>query len=186
MDRLGAIVGRFQIFHNDHLEYLLAGRSLCQHLIVGITNPDPSQSKNDSAAPHRHLSSSNPLTYFERYCMVRAVLNEYEVAHDKFSIVPFPINFPELYRYYIPSEAVFYLTIYDDWGRKKLALLSAYGLKTNVLWEKTPHEKGLTGTEIRRRIILDQPWAHLVPSSVSKLLREWKIKERMLDPAKTV
>ncbi len=42
MDKLGAIVGRFQIFHNDHLKYLLARKSLCKDLIIGITNPDPS------------------------------------------------------------------------------------------------------------------------------------------------
>ncbi|MCL5123854.1 MAG: adenylyltransferase/cytidyltransferase family protein [Deltaproteobacteria bacterium] len=180
MDRLGAVIGRFQIFHNDHLKYLLAGRSLCEHLIIGITNPDPSQSKDDSAAPHRHLSSSNPLTYFERYVMLKAVLNEFETPHHKFSIVPFPINFPELYSYYIPSEAVFYLTIYDSWGKKKLELLSTHGLRTHVIWEKSPEEKGLTGTEVRRRILFDEAWEQLVPNSVSQLILDWNIRARML------
>jgi nicotinamide-nucleotide adenylyltransferase len=38
---LGVIHGRFQVLHNDHLRYILAGKELCRHLVVGITNPDP-------------------------------------------------------------------------------------------------------------------------------------------------
>lgn len=37
----GVIHGRFHILHNDHLKYLLAGKLARCHLIVGITNPDP-------------------------------------------------------------------------------------------------------------------------------------------------
>ena len=37
----GIIHGRFQILHNDHVKYLLAGKQFCRHLVVGITNPDP-------------------------------------------------------------------------------------------------------------------------------------------------
>jgi D-arabinose 5-phosphate isomerase GutQ len=37
---VGVIHGRFQILHNDHLKYLLAGKDLCRHLVIGITNPD--------------------------------------------------------------------------------------------------------------------------------------------------
>jgi hypothetical protein len=35
---------------------------------------------------------------------------------DEISIVPFPINFPELYHYYLPMRATFFLTIYNEWG----------------------------------------------------------------------
>ncbi len=179
MDKLGVVVGRFQVFHNDHLKYLLAGRALCEHLIVGITNPDPTHSKNDSSDPHRHLGFSNPLTYFERYIMLRAVLSEYRVPLRNFSIVPFPINFPEIYCYYVPPEAVFYLTIYDSWGRKKRDLLKTHGLRTHVMWERTPDKKGVTGSEVRRRIESDEPWDHLVPRSVAELIRKWDIGARL-------
>jgi len=37
----GVIHGRFQVLHNDHLKYLMEGMALCDHLVVGITNPDP-------------------------------------------------------------------------------------------------------------------------------------------------
>ncbi len=181
MDKLGVVVGRFQIFHNDHLKYLLAGKSLCEHLIIGITNPDPTHSKNDSCDPHRHLGSSNPLTYFERYTILKAVLNEYSVSHHNFSIVPFPVNFPELFHHYVPSEAVFYLTIYDSWGRKKLELLKTCGFRTYVMWEKTANKKGVTGSEVRRRIASGEPWEHLVPHSVVELIKKWDVGSRLRD-----
>ena len=41
MHKIGVIHGRFQLLHNDHLKYLLAGKKRCEHLVVGITNPDP-------------------------------------------------------------------------------------------------------------------------------------------------
>ena len=52
----GVIHGRFQVFHNDHLVYLLAGLALCRHLVVGITNPDPFLTRDDAADRKRsHL-----------------------------------------------------------------------------------------------------------------------------------
>ena len=42
MIELGAVCGRFQIFHNDHLQYVLAAKERCRRLIVGITSPDRS------------------------------------------------------------------------------------------------------------------------------------------------
>ena len=39
MDKVGVIHGRFQLLHNDHMKYLLAGKQRCEHLIIGICNP---------------------------------------------------------------------------------------------------------------------------------------------------
>jgi len=87
------------------------------------------------------------------------------------------VNLTELYRYYVPLDAVFYLTIYDQWGRRKLDMFESLGLKTDIMWEKPPEEKGLTGAEIRRRMIYGEPWEHLVPSAVAVLLKQWNIPE---------
>ena len=40
MNRRGMIHGRFQPLHNGHLAYLEAAAERCDHLFVGITNPD--------------------------------------------------------------------------------------------------------------------------------------------------
>ena len=62
---VGVIHGRFQVFHLDHLAYLLAGASRCEKLIVGITNPDPNLTRPEATDPQRSAPEANPLTYEE-------------------------------------------------------------------------------------------------------------------------
>jgi len=157
----------------------MAGRIRCDHLVVGITNPDPTVSKEDPADPHRSLAINNPLTYFERYSMVRLVLIEAGLSVQDFSIVPFPINVPELYKHYIPLEGTFFLTIYDEWGKRKLEQFENLRLKTEVLWARPPEEKGLRGSDIRKRMSVGEPWEHLVPTATQHLMRKWSIPERL-------
>jgi len=176
---LGVIHGRFQILHNDHIKYLMAGKQLCKHLVVGITNPDPSLTRDSEANPHRSTPIANPLTYYERYLIVQAALLEQDLKFSEFSIVPFPINIPDLIKYYVPIDAVFFLTIYDDWGRQKKQFLESLGLKIHVLWKVTLENKGLSSSDIRKAMIHDKPWEHYLPVSVAKLMKEWEIPLRL-------
>lgn len=175
----GVIHGRFQIFHHDHLRYLLAGKLRCQYLVVGITNPDPTHTRADEADPQRSRPEANPLTFYERALLVRAALLEAHVPLQDVTIVPFPINFPELYAYYLPMDATFYLTIYDAWGRRKLEQFQALGLKTEVMWERDLAQKGLRASEIRRKMVRGDPWQDAVSPAVAALLDRWKIPERL-------
>ena len=179
MVKTGFIHGRFQILHNDHLKYLLAGKKECEQLVVGITNPDPMLTKHDPADAARSHETANPLTYFERFLMVRAALVEAGLSLEEFMVVPFPVNFPELYKFYIPSEATFFLTIYDDWGERKLSMFESFGLKTHVLWRRSSEKKGLTSTEVREGIALGKQWQHMVPPAVARLVVEWNVAERL-------
>lgn len=175
----GVIHGRFQVLHNDHLKYLLAGKAHCNKLVVGITNPDPWLTRTERADPKRSDPLANPLTYYERHIMVEAALLEAGIQRHAFTIVPFPINLPDRYAYYVPMDAVFFLTIYDDWGRRKLQYFKNMGLTTFVLWEVPLHQKGISGSEIRSRIVKGQPWEHMVPACVASMIQSWGIPERL-------
>ena len=179
MIETGVIHGRFQVLHNDHMKYLLAGKEKCRHLVVGITNPDPSLAKDDPADPARSSAEANPLTYFERYTIIRAALLEIGLNLSDFSIGPFPINFPHLYKYYVPMDATFFLTIYDSWGERKLDQFQNLGLRVEVLWRKPIEEKGLRAAEIRRHMQQGEPWEHLVPRSTRELMKAWDIPVRL-------
>ena len=179
MHPVGVTHGRFQVLHHDHLKYLLAGKVRCRHLVVGITNPDPSHTRDDPADPQRSSPVANPLTYLERHQLIDSAFLEAGLNLQDFTIVPFPINFPELYRYYLPLDAVFFLTIYDAWGRSKLNRFQEMGLKTEVLWERALTDKGQRATDIRRFMIGGQPWEHLVPAANVALLKSWGIPERL-------
>ncbi len=175
----GVIHGRFQVLHNDHVEYLLAGKERCRHLIVGITNPDPTLTRPDPADPERSGPFANPLTYYERYVVIREALGEEGLSPAEFSIVPFPVNFPELYGQYVPLEATFFLTIYDEWGRSKLDRFRELDLKTEVLWERPLEQKGLSASDIRLLMAEGRPWEHMLPPSTRMLMKKWDVPGRL-------
>ena len=181
MIEYGVMHGRFQVFHNDHLEYALAAKARCEHLIVGITNPDTSLAAAESSDPHRHTEESNPLNYFERSLLVRCALLEAGVADSAFSIVPFPINHPELLACYVPGSSVHFLTIYDDWGNSKKERLEVAGFRVIVLWDRPLHEKRITGSVLRRSMAAGLAWEQDVPRGVAALLKAWGIPERLRD-----
>ncbi len=183
MYEVGVIHGRFQVLHNDHLRYLEAGKKLCRHLVVGITNPDPSLTREDATDSERSVPINNPLTYFERHTMMRTVLAEAGLGLGEFSVVPLPINVPELYIHYVPLEAVFFLTIYDDWGRRKRQQFEMMGLKTHVLWERKPHLKGLSAKEVRDRILEGSPIDTMVPPATARLVEQWELRKRLVELA---
>lgn len=176
---VGVIHGRFQVLHNDHLRYLLAGKALCRHLVVGITNPDPWSTRPESADPARSDPLANPLTYYERYRMLQAVLQAQGIAAESLSVVPLPINLPERYRFYVPLKAVFFLSIYDDWGRRKRDYFQSLGLKIHVLREVSPEEKGISAKTIRKAMVQGRPWTHLVPPETAALMKKWRIAARL-------
>jgi nicotinamide-nucleotide adenylyltransferase len=176
---IGVIHGRFQVLHNDHLKYLLAGKKLCNHLVVGITNPDPTVIEEELADTNRSSPLANPLTYYERHQLVRAALIESEVTLEEFTIVPLPISMPDRYRYYVPLDAVFFLSIYDDWGRRKRQYFESLGLKVHVLWEVKHEDKGLSAGDIRMKMAHGKYWNDAVPKSVAVLLKSWGIPERL-------
>lgn len=166
MDKVGVIHGRFQMLHNGHMEYLLAGKSRCDYLLIGITNPDVILTKASKSNPNRSLLTSNPLTFYERFQMTRGAMVEAGVSIEEFDIVPFPINHPELLLNYVPRDAKFYMTIYDDWSMEKQSALESLGCSIDIMWTRTNDEKITSGTEVRSRIAQGKSWKQLVPQFV--------------------
>lgn len=68
-------------------------------------------------------------------------------------------------------EALFLLSIYDEWGRQKLGAFQAMGLKRHVLWEVSPERKGISAGDVRRLRQRGQPWEEMVPPQAPPLMR---------------
>ncbi len=167
---VGVIHGRFQPLHLGHLEYLLAGATRCATLVVGITNPDPWHLGDEPTDPRRSSPEANPYTFYERYLMVEASLVEAGLPRERFRIVPFPHSYPERLQYYAPPDALYLLSIYDDWGEEKLRRFTELGLRTEVLWRRT--WRLTSGTEVRGRLRAgDDSWRTLVPPAVVSILQ---------------
>jgi nicotinamide-nucleotide adenylyltransferase len=160
------IHGRFQPFHNGHLEYLRGAAERSDRVFVGITNPDPQRIKEEPSDPLRHLPESNPFTYAERLLMVE------EVAADegiRVHVVPFPVNEPELWDAYVPPGVTQYLRLFSDWGGTKLDRLRAAGYDVVILDEGA--EKAISGSDVREAMRSGGQWEPLVPPGVSRVIR---------------
>lgn len=170
MEELGFVHGRFQLFHNDHLQYVLSAKAQCKKIIVGITSPENVSLIREEIDPHRSNPEANPFTFYERFNMIKLALLGAGLSRDEFEIVPFPIERPEVLYNYIPTEATSYFTIYDKWGYEKLDRLKSLGYKTVVLFDD--REKKMCSTDIRTAIVKGREWKHLVPEAVYTYLLE--------------
>ena len=134
--RVGVVHGRFQPFHKDHLIYVTEAFKRCDFLYLGITNPDAREMAFHATDPARSRDTANPLTFWQRAILIESALLDAGFPSDTFRIVPFPLNNPDLLQSYVPLNARFYMTIYDDWGRHKRDLLVSLGLDVEVMWKK--------------------------------------------------
>jgi cytidyltransferase-like protein len=164
------IHGRFQPFHNGHLEYMRGAAARCNELFVGITNPDPARVKPEPADPARHLPESNPWSYADRLLMVKAAALDLGLDLARLHVIPFPVNEPELWPAYVPAEMTQFLRLFSDWGGEKLDRLRAAGYEVVVLDEGV--EKELSGADVRRAFREGGDWEPLVPPGVARVLRE--------------
>lgn len=178
-DKIGVIHGRFQIFHNDHLKYALEAKKKCEILIVGITNPDITQTGFDETSKHRHLPEENPFTFYERLLMIEAALIGAGLDRKEFKIVPFPINKPEMIQNYVPKEAKYYLTITEEWGRRKMKILEDQGFDVEVLYELPKEKRGINGKDVRKAMAEDKDWEKFIPAAEVKLIKENNFNARL-------
>jgi nicotinamide mononucleotide adenylyltransferase len=179
MTDLGVVHGRFQVFHNDHLKYVLAAKSRCEHIVIGITSPYPARAPLESIDPHRKAPESNPFTYYERMSMISACMYSEGFNGCEFSIVPFPIESPDELWNYAPQEATYFITVYDAWGDEKAARLKNLGLRVEILWRSA--DKNISGTKIRMAIASGDSWRAMVPAATADYLTQQDLLARVRD-----
>jgi nicotinamide-nucleotide adenylyltransferase len=161
----GMIHGRFQPFHNGHLEYLQGAAAQSDELWVGITNPDPARIKPEPSDPLRHLPESNPYSYAERLLMVKAAAAGAEIDVH---VIPFPVNEPELWHAYVPDGVTQFIRHFSEWGGTKIERFRAAGYDVVVLDEGA--EKEISGVDVRAALRAGGDWRALVPLGVARVI----------------
>jgi cytidyltransferase-like protein len=183
----GAVLGRFQPLHLGHLEYLVAAKSQCHRLVIGITNPDVFTMTFEPSNPIRSERAHNPFPYFVRHEMIERALCEEGWSRDSFAIVPANINDIAHVSVFLPprERTTVFVTIYDAWGEEKLTRLQAIGFDTRVLWRRKMSERLTTGGHVRDLMRNDGAWESLVPKGVSRFFEaeSWALK--YIKPPKT-
>ena len=64
-------------------------------------------------------------------------------------VIPFPVNEPELWGAYVPSDVTQYIRLFSEWGGTKLDRLREAGYEVVVLDEGA--EKEISGADVRAR-----------------------------------
>jgi nicotinamide-nucleotide adenylyltransferase len=169
--RVACFTGRFQPFHNQHLEVLSALSREFDLIIIGITNPDVENLLEHAASQHRHTDAANPFNYQSRVQIIKASISELsELNGVEIEIIPFDLSQPDSWA--VPSETVFALRIFSTWEASKLELFTGQGFE--VLELPAPDTK-LSSSDIREALTTnDSTWhSHVVPEAVSTIQQEW-------------
>lgn len=175
--RYGMIHGRFQPFHRGHFAYASAALDRCDHLIVGITNPDPSTIVVEPADPDRHRPVANPFTFFERQLMIRAAFDRAGIEPGRFSVVPFPIHHPDRWPHYVPPGTLQLVRVFSEWGLAKTERFRTAGYPLEVLHPGAAKE--VSGQAVREAIRAGRRWEDLVPAGVDEVLVQIDAADRL-------
>ena len=132
MLEVASVHGRFQPFHNGHLEYVLAAKERSAFLWIGITKFDIDLSELTPLGSEREKPESNPLTYFERITIISRALQDSGVRSSEVRHIPFRIETPVELSQYLPTSVPCFTTIYDDWNRRKVRVLREAGYDVEV------------------------------------------------------
>jgi nicotinamide-nucleotide adenylyltransferase len=169
---LGCVVGRFQPFHRDHLTLVEQALAEHGHVVVAVTNADPSWRVPVEEAPHRHTANANPFSYEQRVEMILAA-TVLIAPPDSITVVPFPIQDKTRWLEILPAETHCWVRQRGPWEQRKIAELSRVFHVRSV--PAVPSE--VSGSVIRRLLATgDESWRDLVVPRVADLITQWRDK----------
>lgn len=172
----GSAHGRFQPFHNEHLQYVTAAHRSCKFLWIGITKYDI-DAEVSPLGREREKPENNPLTYSERISIIADALNDVGIQRNSFAFIPFPIEHPQKLKQFLSTSVLCFTTICESWNREKIGVLKNEGYPVKVLWER---EKKVTGQAIREQIAAGDPhWKQNVPPATARAMERLDIAERL-------
>jgi len=170
--RVACFTGRFQPFHNQHLEVLSALSHEFDRIIIGVTNPDLDNLQEHAASQHRHTDSANPFSYESRVKIIKdSIADNSEFNGVDLEIIQFDLN--DSASWSVPKDAVFALRIFSPWEASKLTLFSDLGFETLEL--PAPSIK-LSASDIRESLETnDSKWENSVaPGAIATIKSEWQ------------
>jgi nicotinamide-nucleotide adenylyltransferase len=169
--RVACFTGRFQPFHNQHLEVLSALSHKFDRIIIGVTNPDVTNLQEHSASQHRHTNDANPFSYESRVSIIKdSIAGSSDLFATEIEIIRFDLTTPKSWQ--VPAGTVFALRIFSPWEASKLELFTDKGFETLEL--PAPQNK-LSASDIRASLAANENnWESLVAhGAISTIRNEW-------------
>jgi len=159
------LIGRFQPFHNGHLEVIRTIAKECDRMIVGIGSAQLSH------------TFENPFTAGERHLMISRAFHDEGL--DNFFLVPImDVNRYAVWVAHVSSLVPPFQAVYSNNPlTRRLFEEAGHEVRSAPMFNRDVY----SGTEIRKRIVSGKEWEHLVPRGVSETIREVKGDERLRD-----
>ncbi|MDR0778845.1 MAG: nicotinamide-nucleotide adenylyltransferase [Methanomassiliicoccaceae archaeon] len=148
------IIGRFQPFHNGHMEVIRIISKASENLTIGIGSAQYSHSVN------------NPFTAGERYRMISNSLKEEGITNAY--IVPIEdLNRSSVWVSHVVSMSPPFSVVYSNNSlTRRLFIEAGYKIEDSPLYNRSEY----SGTEVRRRMLSGEDWRSLVPKAVTAVI----------------
>ena len=161
-------IGRFQPFHNGHLQLLQNVADKYDDLIIGI-----------GSSQYKH-TIDNPFTLNERRSMIEQSLKAADI--NNYNIFPIPDihNLPKWVSHVESLVADFDIVVSNNALTKRLFSQKGYRIIETPWFNRYQY----SGKEIRRRMINNEPWYNLVPNQVYSIIMKIKGVERLIQLSK--
>ena len=158
MVKLGVFVGRFQPFHNGHLEVIKMIVKEVDELVLIV---------GSSQYSHR---LDNPFTAGKRITMIRKALEETGIQLSRIWIIPVPdVHQHALWVSQIVGHCPKFDVIYSNEPLTS-RLFTEAGFKVKPL--PFIKRRVYMATEIRKRMLNGENWKELVPNSVANFIED--------------
>jgi nicotinamide-nucleotide adenylyltransferase len=158
----GFYIGRFQPYHNGHQSVLERIAGMVDEIVIGV-----------GSAQQSH-QFDNPFTAGERVLMITQALEDLDCPMYVIPIEDIQRN--ALWVAHVRSMTPPFETVYSSNPLVvQLFAESGMGVTSPDMYERHT----LSGTEIRRRMLNDEDWIHLVPEPVVTVIDEIGGVERL-------
>lgn len=163
----GLMIGRFQPFHNGHLNLAHQILNECDELIIAV------------GSSQFNFTFSNPFTAGERIYLIHNSLVESKIDLNKVYILPI-LNLENnaIWVQHLKSMLPRFDSIYS--GNKFVQELLSHDSETFRIDAPVFHNRNeCNGTNIRMNIVMNKEWRNFVPNAVYKIILELKGVQRI-------
>ena len=171
MNNRGLYVGRFQPFHKGHLKAIKEVLKEVEEIVIVI-----------GSAQYSH-NIHNPFTAGERIVMVRQALEEANVDYSKVWIVPVPdVHLHMLWVSALEGYTPHFNIVFSNEPlTRRLFMENKYTVKKIRFFER----KQYNSTSIREKMLKNEKWEDLVPTSVVEYITKIDGINRLRDLNRT-
>jgi nicotinamide-nucleotide adenylyltransferase len=167
----GLYIGRFQPFHNGHLEAIKFVLEEIDELIIAIGSIQDSH------------EIKNPFTAGERHYMIHSALLEAGIPHDRFYIISIPdVDRNAIWLAHLRTLCPPFDKVYTN-NPLVARLTKEYGETAQLSTIPFFNRISYSATEVRRRLLEGGNWEELVPPSVVRIINEINGVKRIRDIA---